>query len=29
MGVCDLTNGLALFKAYFKHFRHVDSMIEQ
>lgn len=29
MGVCDLTNGLALFKAFFKHFREVDSAIEQ
>ena len=29
MGVHDLTNGLNLFKAYFKHFREVDSSIEQ
>lgn len=29
MGVCDLTNGLALFKAFFKHFREVDDSIEQ
>jgi len=28
MGVADLTNGLALFKAYFKHFREVDSSIK-
>lgn len=29
MGVCDLSNGLALFKAYFELFRQVDSSIEQ
>ena len=29
MGVCDLTNGLNLFKAYFAHFREVDSSIQQ
>jgi hypothetical protein len=29
MGVCDLTSGLDLFKAFFKHFRQVDSMVEQ
>lgn len=29
MGVCDLTNGLALFKAVLKHFREVDSAVEQ
>jgi aspartyl aminopeptidase len=29
MGVCDLTNGLALFKAFFEHFREVDSSVEQ
>lgn len=29
MGVCDLTNGLALFKAFFKHFREVDDAVEQ
>jgi aspartyl aminopeptidase len=28
MGVCDLSNGLALFKAFFEHFRAVDSSIE-
>jgi aspartyl aminopeptidase len=29
MGVCDLNNGLDLFKAYFRHFRQVDSSVEQ
>lgn len=29
MGVADLTNGINLFKAYFKHFRAVDSSIRQ
>jgi aspartyl aminopeptidase len=29
MGVCDLTNGLNLFKAFFAHFREVDSSVEQ
>jgi aspartyl aminopeptidase len=29
MGVHDLTNGLNLFKAFFKHFREIDSSIEQ
>ena len=29
MGVCDLTNGLNLFKAFFKHFREVDDAVEQ
>jgi aspartyl aminopeptidase len=29
MGVCDLTNGLALFKAFFQLFTEVDSSIEQ
>ena len=29
MGVCDLTNGLSLFKAFFHHFREVDSAVEQ
>jgi aspartyl aminopeptidase len=29
MGVCDLTNGLALFKAFFQLFREVDESIEQ
>eukprot|EP00545_Synedropsis_sp_CCMP1620_P000575 CAMPEP_0119015942 /NCGR_PEP_ID=MMETSP1176-20130426/11729_1 /TAXON_ID=265551 /ORGANISM="Synedropsis recta cf, Strain CCMP1620" /LENGTH=524 /DNA_ID=CAMNT_0006969267 /DNA_START=90 /DNA_END=1664 /DNA_ORIENTATION=- len=29
MGVCDLTNGLALFKAFFKIFREVDNDVEQ
>jgi aspartyl aminopeptidase len=29
MGVCDLTNGLDLFKAYFRYFRQVDSSVEQ
>jgi aspartyl aminopeptidase len=28
MGICDLTNGLDLFKAYFRYFREVDSSIE-
>lgn len=28
MGICDLTNGLALFKAYFEHFREVDNAVE-
>lgn len=27
MGICDLTNGLELFKAYFKHFRLIDTKI--
>ncbi|KAG7358769.1 aminopeptidase [Nitzschia inconspicua] len=29
MGVCDLTNGLKLFKAFFVHFRSVDDSLEQ
>lgn len=29
MGVKDLTNGLTLFKAFFKYFRDVDSSLEQ
>lgn len=29
MGVCDLTNGLALFKAFFKIFREVDDDVQQ
>ena len=29
MGVGDLTNGLNLFKAFFAHFREVDSSVEQ
>jgi len=29
MGVCDLTNGLSLFKAFFQYFREVDSALEQ
>lgn len=29
MGVCDLTNGLAVFKAFFEHFSEVDASIEQ
>eukprot|EP00534_Pseudo-nitzschia_fraudulenta_P003631 CAMPEP_0201122526 /NCGR_PEP_ID=MMETSP0850-20130426/6143_1 /ASSEMBLY_ACC=CAM_ASM_000622 /TAXON_ID=183588 /ORGANISM="Pseudo-nitzschia fraudulenta, Strain WWA7" /LENGTH=498 /DNA_ID=CAMNT_0047389233 /DNA_START=268 /DNA_END=1764 /DNA_ORIENTATION=+ len=29
MGVCDLTNGLNLFKSFFVHFRDVDESIEQ
>jgi aspartyl aminopeptidase len=29
MGIRDLTNGLGLFKAFFKHFREVDSSVEQ
>jgi len=29
MGVCDLTNGLELFKAFFIHFREVDESIER
>jgi len=29
MGVCDITNGLDLFKAFFEHFRDVDSSVEQ
>jgi len=29
MGVCDLTNGLNLFKAFFEYFRDVDSSVEQ
>ena len=29
MGVCDLTNGLALFKAFFETFREVDNSVEQ
>lgn len=29
MGICDVTNGLALFKAFFKDFRKVDDAIEQ
>jgi len=28
MGVCDLTNGLELFKAFFAHFREVDDAVE-
>ena len=28
MGIADLTNGLDLFKAYFKHFREIDNAIE-
>jgi aspartyl aminopeptidase len=29
MGVCDLTNGLELFTAFFKYFRDVDSSVKQ
>mmetsp|Transcript_32061 Transcript_32061/g.91457 ORF Transcript_32061/g.91457 Transcript_32061/m.91457 type:complete len:512 (+) Transcript_32061:134-1669(+) len=29
MGICDLTNGLALFKAFFKYFREVDDSVQQ
>jgi len=29
MGICDLTNGLELFKAFFLHFREVDEYIDQ
>lgn len=29
MGVCDLTNGLQLFKAFFRFFRQADESIEQ
>jgi len=29
MGICDITNGLELFKAFFAHFREVDSSVEQ
>jgi len=29
MGVCDLTNGLELFKSFFIHFRSVDDSLEQ
>jgi len=29
MGICDLTNGLDLFKAFFKHFRDVDDSVQQ
>jgi aspartyl aminopeptidase len=29
MGVHDLTHGLELFKAFYKHFREVDSSVEQ
>lgn len=29
MGVCDLTNGLELFKAFFLRFREVDEALEQ
>lgn len=29
MGVCDLTNGLNLFKAFFRHFGEVDRSIDQ
>jgi aspartyl aminopeptidase len=29
MGVCDLTNGLALFKAFFATFREVDASVQQ
>jgi len=29
MGVCDLTSGLELFKAFFVHFRSVDDSLEQ
>lgn len=29
MGVCDLTNGLQLFKAFFVHFRESDDSLEQ
>jgi aspartyl aminopeptidase len=29
MGVCDLTNGLQLFKAFFEHFRSVDEAVDQ
>jgi len=29
MGICDLTNGLALFKAFFSTFREVDSSVQQ
>lgn len=28
MGICDLTNGLALLSAFFEHFRDVDSSVE-
>ena len=28
MGVDDLTHGLDLFKAFFKHFREIDDSIE-
>mmetsp|Transcript_3175 Transcript_3175/g.4818 ORF Transcript_3175/g.4818 Transcript_3175/m.4818 type:complete len:548 (-) Transcript_3175:180-1823(-) len=29
MGICDVTNGLALFKAFLKDFREVDDALEQ
>lgn len=29
MGICDLTNGLQLFKAFFKYFREVDESVQQ
>jgi len=29
MGVCDLHNGLEVFKAFFRYFRDVDDSIEQ
>jgi len=29
MGVCDLTSGLQLFKAFFSHFREVDDAISR
>jgi aspartyl aminopeptidase len=29
MGVCDLSNGLALFKAFFTYFRQVDDSVDQ
>eukprot|EP00533_Pseudo-nitzschia_delicatissima_P002371 CAMPEP_0116084022 /NCGR_PEP_ID=MMETSP0327-20121206/3582_1 /TAXON_ID=44447 /ORGANISM="Pseudo-nitzschia delicatissima, Strain B596" /LENGTH=496 /DNA_ID=CAMNT_0003574943 /DNA_START=197 /DNA_END=1687 /DNA_ORIENTATION=+ len=29
MGICDLTNGLDLFKSFFLHFREVDDSLEQ
>lgn len=29
MGVCDLTNGLDMFKAFFEHFSEVDATIEK
>jgi len=29
MGIVDLTNGLDLFKAYFKHFREIDDSLQE